>query len=58
MSVHTNKLVVESGYYNPYPLVWLLGHANEDMVVVEGMETMALGPKYLPLLRDSIQIWG
>ena len=36
MSVNTNKLAAESGYHNPDPLVWLFGHANEAMVVVEG----------------------
>ena len=41
-SVNTNKLVLESGYHNPDPLVWLLGQANEVMVVVERVETTAL----------------
>ena len=31
MSVNTNKQVAESGY----PLVWLLGHADEARVVVD-----------------------
>ena len=34
--VNTNKMVAESGYHNPDPLVWLLGHANEAEIVVEG----------------------
>ena len=34
--------MAEYGYYNPDNLVWLLGHANETKVVVEGIETMAL----------------
>ena len=42
MLVSTNKLVVESGYHNLDPLVWLLGCANETMVVVEGVEMMVL----------------
>ena len=29
MLVYTIKLVAESGYLNPDPLVWLLGHVNE-----------------------------
>ena len=42
MSMSTNKLMAEPGYHNPDPLVWLLCHANEAMVVVEGVEMMAL----------------
>ena len=61
-SVNTNKLTAESGYHNPDPLVWLLGHANEAKVVVEGVEMMALvdtgTQNYLPLLRDSVQKWS
>ena len=42
MLVSTNKPVAESGYHNPDPMVWLLGHANEAMVVVEVVEVIAL----------------
>ena len=42
MSVSTNKLAAESGYHNPDPLVWVLGHANVAMVVIDGGKTMAL----------------
>ena len=42
ISVSTNKQIAESGYHNPDPFVWLPGLANEAMVVVEGVETMAL----------------
>ena len=42
MLVGTNKLAAESVYHNPDSLLWLLGHANEAMVVVEGVEMMAL----------------
>ena len=41
-SVSTNKLAAESGYDNPDSLALLLCHANEAMVVVEGMEMTAL----------------
>ena len=61
MSVSNNKLAAESWYHKPDPLVWLLGHGNEGMVVVERIETTAqwtLCPKSLPLLRDSAQKWG
>ena len=34
--------MAESRYQNPDPLVWLLGHADEAMVVVEGVEMMVL----------------
>ena len=36
MLVNTSKLVAESRCYNPDPLVWSLGHANEAKIVVEG----------------------
>ena len=42
MLVNTSKLVKESGYHSPDPLVHLLGCANETRVVVEGVEMMAL----------------
>ena len=35
-------LVALSWYHNPDPLVWLISHSNEDTVVVEGVEMMAL----------------
>ena len=41
-SQSSNKLAAESGYQNPDPLVWLLGHANEAMIVVEGVEILTL----------------
>ena len=41
-SVCTNKLVAESRHHNPDLSVWLLSHANEAIVVVEGVEMMAL----------------
>ena len=41
-SVSTNKLVAEPGCHNPDPSVWLLGHANEAMVVIERAQTTAL----------------
>ena len=50
-SVNTNKLAAESGYHNPDALVWLLGHANEVMVVVEGVEMMGL-------VNNGSQIYG
>ena len=40
--VNTGKLVTESGYYSPDPLVCLLGHVNETRVVVEGVEMTGL----------------
>ena len=40
--MNTNKPLAEPGYHNSDPLVWLLGCANEAMVVVEGVEMMAL----------------
>ena len=40
--VSTDIPVAEPGYHNPSPLVWLLGHANEAMVMVEGVEIMAM----------------
>ena len=40
-SVNTSKLVAESGYHNPDPLVWLLCHAYEAKVMVEGLKMMA-----------------
>ena len=36
--VKTKKLAAESMYHNLDPLVWLLGHANNAMAVVEGGE--------------------
>ena len=42
MLVNSSKLVTETGYYSPGPLVHLLGHANETKFVVEGVEMMAL----------------
>ena len=36
MPVKTSKLVAESGYHSPDPLVDLLGCVNEATVVVEG----------------------
>ena len=42
MPANTGKLAAESGYHSPDPLVFLLEHANETKVVVEGMEMMAL----------------
>ena len=42
MVVNTSKLVAESGYHNPDPLVQLLGCANETKVVVEGVEMRAM----------------
>ena len=47
MLVNTNKLVAESGYHNPDPLVWLLGHANEAKAVVEG-KTNGTGGYWVP----------
>ena len=41
MLVSTNKPVAESGYHYPDPLVWLLGHTYEAMVVVQGVEITA-----------------
>ena len=40
--VSPNKLVAEPGYHSPDHMVWLLGHANKAMAVVEGVEMMAL----------------
>ena len=42
MPVNTSKLVAEPGYYNPEPLLCLLGCANETKFVVKGVEMMAL----------------
>ena len=42
MAVSTNKLVAEPRYHSPDSLVWLLGNANEVMVVVEEVETIVL----------------
>ena len=61
--VSTSKLTAESRYQNPDPLLWLLGHANEAVVVVVamGVEMTALvilGPKSLPSLKDPAQKWG
>ena len=42
MSVSKNRPVVQPRYHTPSPLVWLIGHANEATVVVEGVEMMAL----------------
>ena len=42
MLVNTSKLAAESGYHNHDPLVWLLHHAYEAMVVVERMDMMSL----------------
>ena len=61
MLVNTSKLVTESGYHSPDPLVQLLGCADGTRVVVEGVEMTALvdtGPKSLPSLGDSVQNWG
>ena len=60
-SVGTNKLAAESGYHNPDPLVWLLCHANEAMVVVDRVEMTALvdiGSQIPPSLKDSVQKWA
>ena len=40
--VSMDKPVAEPGSYNPSTLEWLIGHANEATVVVEGGEMMAL----------------
>ena len=40
--VSISKLAAKSEYYNPDSLVQVLGYANEAMVVVDGVETMAL----------------
>ena len=40
--ISTNKLVGEPNYHNPDSLVWLLGNANEAIVMVEGVKMMAL----------------
>ena len=42
MLVSMEKLVAEPEHHSPSPLVWLIGHANEAMAVVEGVEMMAL----------------
>ena len=42
MPVNTSKLAAESGCHNPGPLVWLISHAKETTIVVEGVELMAL----------------
>ena len=42
MLVNAGKLVTESMYHNPDPLVHLLACANETKVVVEGLEMTAL----------------
>ena len=42
MLVSVNTLAAEPGYNSPSSMVWLFGYANEAMVVVEGVETMAL----------------
>ena len=49
-SVCTSKLAAESRYHNPAPLIWLLDHANEARVVVEGVEMMALVDTGVPNL--------
>ena len=41
-SSSANTLAAEPGYHNPTPMVHLIGLANEAMVVVEGVEMMAL----------------
>ena len=38
-----NTPAMKPGYHNPSPLVWLIGHANEATVVLEGVKTVALG---------------
>ena len=43
ISVSTNKLAAEPRYYHPDPLVQLLGHANEAVVVVEGVKAVSRG---------------
>ena len=40
-SITSGKSNSEPGYHIPSPLVWLIGHLNEAMVVVEGVKTMA-----------------
>ena len=42
MPVSIDKLLAEPSYHNCSPLVQLISHANEAMVVVEGMEKMAV----------------
>ena len=42
MPVSPGKSNSEPGYHKPSPLVWLIGHSNEAILVVEGMESMAL----------------
>ena len=42
MLVNTSKLVTESGYHSPDPLVHLMGCADETRVVVEREEMMDL----------------
>ena len=61
MPVSIDQLVVEPAYHNPSPLVWLIGCANEAMVEVEGVETMALLGDLVPSLHSNrrvlLQIW-
>ena len=42
MSGSTNTPVAEPRYHNPSSMVWLIGHANQAVVVVDGVEMMAL----------------
>ena len=57
MSVSTNKLVAESGYCSLDHLVWLLGHANEAMIVVEGVEMASgIGGYWVPNLCPHLGI--
>ena len=37
-----HKLTAEPVYHNPDPLIWPLGCANEAVIVIEGVEMIAL----------------
>ena len=41
-SVNVNTPVAEPGFHNPSPMVWIIVHTNEAVVVVEGVEMVAL----------------
>ena len=61
MLISTYKLAAEFEYHNPDPLVQLLCHANESMLVVEGVEMIALvdtGSHISALTEGFLQKWG